>query len=173
MASVRQPDHASSSGRGSDGIGGGISQPDIITIMVNKFIVSEYSSTPPSESGRVKIAGRPLYDLARVQAIVEDKNRLFTWTEKCRKDVFKLLDDDLGEVAGLIQCLKASDYIDSEWCENGKDAMAACDAHSIRRMEVIPATNKAMLVGYFLKFAIGNGRQLSVAGVLPCLKGMS
>ena len=128
--------------------------------MVNKFIVSEYSSRPPSESGRVKIAGGPLYDLARVQAIVEDETRLFTWTEKCRKDVFKLFDDDLAEVAGLIQCLKASDYIDSEWCENGKNAMAACDAYSIRRMEVIAATGKAMAVGYFLKFAIGKAGNL-------------
>lgn len=33
--------------------------------------------------------------------------------------------------------------------------MAACDAYSIRRMEVIPATGKTMPVGYFLKFAIG------------------
>lgn len=128
--------------------------------MVNKFIVSEYSSRPPTESGRVKIAGKPLYDLARVQAIVEDENRLFTWTEKCRKDVFKLFDDDLGEVASLIQCLKASDYIDSEWCENGRNAMAACDAYSIRRMEVIPTTGKAMPVGYFLKFAIGKAGNL-------------
>lgn len=128
--------------------------------MVNKFIVSEYSSRPPTESGRVKIAGGPLYDLARVQAIVEDENRLFTWTEKCRKDVFKLFDDDLGEVASLIQCLKASDYIDSEWCENGRNAMAACDAYSIRRMEVIPTTGKAMPVEYFLKFAIGKAGNL-------------
>ena len=124
--------------------------------MVNKFIVSEYSSSFPIESGRVKIvAGGPLYDLARVQAIVEDENRLFSWTEKCRKDVFKLFDDGLAEVAGLIQCLKDSDYIDSEWCENGKNAVAACDAYSIRRMEVIAATGRAMAVEYFLKFAIG------------------
>ena len=128
--------------------------------MVNKFIVSEYSSGLPSESGRVKIAGGPLYDLARVQAIVEDETRLLTWTDKCRKDVFKLFDDDLGEVAGLIQCLKASDYIDSEWCENGRNAMAACDAYSIRRMEVMPATGKAMPAEYFLKFAIGKAGNL-------------
>jgi hypothetical protein len=128
--------------------------------MVNKFIVSEYSSGLPSESGRIKIAGGPLYDLARVQAIVEDENRLYALTEKCRKDVFKLFDDDLGEVAGLIQCLKASDYIDSEWCENGRNAMAACDAYSIRRVEVITATGKAMPVGYFLKFAIGKAGNL-------------
>ncbi len=123
--------------------------------MVNKFIVSEYSSRLPIESGRVKIAGGPLYDLARVQNIVKDEKRLLTWTEKCRKDVFELFDDDLAEVAGLIQCLKRSDYIDSEWCENGRNAIAACDAYSIRRMELIPATGKAMPVGYFLKFAIG------------------
>ena len=123
--------------------------------MVNKFIVSEYSSRPPTESGRVKIAGGPLYDLTRVQTIVEDENRLLTWTEKCRKDVFKLFDDDLAEVAGLIQCLKSSNYIDSEWCENGRNAIAACDAYSIRRLELIPATGRSMPVGYFLKFAVG------------------
>jgi len=77
------------------------------------------------------------------------------WIEKCRKDVFKLFDDDLGKVAGLVQCLKGSDYIDSEWCENGKNAVAACHAYSIRRMEVIAATGRTMPVGYFLKFAIG------------------
>lgn len=123
--------------------------------MVNKFIVSEYSSRPPTESGRVKIAGGPLYDLTRVQTIVEDENRLLTWTEKCRKDVFKLFDDDLAGVAGLIQCLKSSNYIDSEWCENGRNAIAACDAYSIRRLELIPATGRSMPVGYFLKFAVG------------------
>lgn len=128
--------------------------------MVNKLIISEYSSRLPIESGRVKIAGGPLYDLARVQAIVEDENRLLTWTEKCRKDVFKLFDDDLAEVAGLIQCLKASDYIDSEWCENGRNAMAACDAYSIHRREVIAATGKTMAVAYFLKFAIGKAGNL-------------
>lgn len=123
--------------------------------MVNKLIVSEYSSRLPIESGRVKIADGPLYDLGQVQTIVEDEDRLFTWTEKCRKDVFKLFDNDLRQVAGLVQSLKTSDYIDSEWCENGKNAMAACDAYSIRRMEVIPATGKEMPVAYFLKFAIG------------------
>lgn len=35
--------------------------------------------------------------------------------------------------------------------------MAACDAYSIRRLEVIPATGKAMQVGYFLKFAMFKG----------------
>ena len=128
--------------------------------MVNKFIVSEYSSGLPSETGRVKIAGGPLYDLAQVQVIVEDENRLFSWTEKCRKDVFNLFDDDLAEVAGLIRCLKPMDYIDSEWCENGKNAVAACDAYSIRRMEVILAMGKPMPVEYFLKFAIGKAGNL-------------
>lgn len=123
--------------------------------MVNKFIVSEYSTRPSRESGRVKIAGGPLYELARVQTIVEDENLLVTWTEKCRKDVFNLFDDDLAEVASLIQCLKPSDYIDSEWCENGRNAIAACDAYSIRRLELMPATCRSMPVGYFLKFAVG------------------
>ncbi len=91
---------------------------------------------------------------------MEDETQLFTWTEKCRKDVFKLFDDDLAKVAGLIRCLKGSDYIDSEWCENRKNAIAACDAYSMRRAEMIATTQKIMTVEYFLKFAIGKTGKL-------------
>jgi hypothetical protein len=123
--------------------------------MVNNFVVSAYDFGFSNHRGRVKIAGGPLYDLARVQVMVEDENRLFLWTEKCRKDVFKLFDDDFAKVASLIRCLKVSDYIDSEWCENGRNAFAACDSYSIQCMELIRATAKVMPVAYFLKFAIG------------------
>ena len=38
--------------------------------------------------------------------------------------------------------------------------MAACDAYSICRLEVIPATGKAIPVEYFLKFSIGKAGNL-------------
>ena len=121
--------------------------------MVSFIVLSEYSQNPPTEIGR-KIAQGPLYDLARVQALVLDGRRLKALTRKCRHDVDKLLAGDYEEVARLIQCIKARDYIDSEWCENGSGGIAACDAYSVRRVEEMPATGKLMTMEYFLKFAI-------------------
>lgn len=124
--------------------------------MVKLIVVSEYSSNPPAGpgTGRIKIGGGPCYGLARVQDLVLDENQLKAWTEKCRKDVRKWFDDDLQRVADLIGSLKESDYIDSEWCENGKGAVAACDAYSVRRVETAPATGQPIRMEYFLKFAV-------------------
>jgi len=128
-------------------------------MMVRKIILSEYSSDPPDESGRVKIdIGGPLYDLSRVRALVEDETQLVLWTEKCRRDVHKLFDSDLEQVADLL--LGPMDYVDSEWCENGKGAIAACDAYRVRRSEWIEATRRSMTVEYFVKFAIGKTGKL-------------
>lgn len=131
--------------------------------MMVKIVLSEYSSQPPDSAGRVKIVtanGQPLYSLARVQALIEDEKRLVLWTRKCQQDVHKLFDSDLEQVAELIQALRQDAYIDSEWCENGRGAWAACDAYRIRRVEVIPATGKSAIVEYFLKFAVGKTGQL-------------
>ena len=130
--------------------------------MVKSLVLSEYDNNPPQTHGknRVKIKSGPLYDLERIQNLVNDENQLFAWTEKCRKDIHKLFDDDLSCVAELIRCLKKTDYIDSEWCENGRGALAACDAYSTRRLEVIQATGMSMPVEYFLKFAVGKTGKL-------------
>jgi hypothetical protein len=131
--------------------------------MVRILVLSEYSSDPPDGSGRVKIAtedGQPLYSLERVQALVQDEERLSLWTRKCQRDVHKLFDSDLERVAELIQALRKDGYIDSEWCENGKGAWAACDAYRIRRLETIPVTGKSMTVEYFVKFAVSKTGQL-------------
>jgi len=127
-----------------------------ITIMVKMFILSEYSSNPPEAlgTGRIKIASGPLYELARVQKLVQEEEKLKAWTEKCRRDVRKWFDDDLAKVASLIGALKTTDYIDSEWCENGNGAVAACDAYSIHCVETAPATGQALQMEYFLKFAV-------------------
>ena len=131
-------------------------------MMVKTIVLSEYNRNPPQVlgTGRVKIDGGPLYDLERIQDLANGEGQLFAWTEKCRKDIRKLFDDNLSLVAELIQCLKPTDYIDSEWCENGKGALAACDAYSIRRLEVMPATGTTMPVEYFLKFAVGKTGKL-------------
>ena len=125
-------------------------------MMVKNVVLSEYSSNPPVVAGRVKILGTgPLYQLTRVQAIAANENQLKLWTQKCIHDVNRLFDSDLAQVAELVACLKESDYIDSEWCENGRLALVACDAYRIRRTFVAQATGKRMPIEYFLKFAIG------------------
>jgi hypothetical protein len=91
---------------------------------------------------------------------VRDEQRLSLWTRKCQQDVHKLFDSDLERVAELIQALRKDGYIDSEWCENGKGAWAACDAYRVRRLETIPVTGKSMTVEYFVKFAVSKTGQL-------------
>jgi hypothetical protein len=124
--------------------------------MVKIFVVSKYITDPPKQlgAGRVKIAGGPLYPLSEVQQMLDDDNCLKEWTEKCRKDVDKWFEDDRQRVVDLLKSLKGGDYIDSEWCENGRGAVAACDAYSLRVLEVAPATGKTLWIEYFLKFAI-------------------
>ena len=121
--------------------------------MVKFIIVSEYSGGP-APGDRVKIGAGPLYSLERVQGLVSKSGGLLLWTRKCSRDVANLA-WDADDVAELIQSLTASDYKDSEWCDNGKGAWAACDAYTFRRREWVEAARKEMTVEYFLKFAIG------------------
>lgn len=124
-----------------------------ITIMVTFYVISEYSSTLPTKGGGEKIAGGPLYDLNRVKSITKDGTGLLLWTKDCAKDV-----QELGwahsDVIDLIRRLGDKDYIDSEWCENGKGAWAACDAYSVNVLEWVPTADKEMRINYFVKFAI-------------------
>lgn len=130
--------------------------------MVRILILSQYSTSPPTElgGGRIKIDGGPLYDLATVKQLVDDPDCINLFTRTCIGEVQKLFDSDTEQVAALIQALDQQDYIDSEWCENGKTGVAACDAYRIRRSEVAAATGKPMTTEYFLKFAIGKTGQL-------------
>jgi hypothetical protein len=121
--------------------------------MVTFYIVSEYSGGVPSEGGSLKIAGGPLYALDRVKAIIKDGTGLQLWTRDSVKNVAEL-GWVKANVIDLIHQLQNGDYIDSEWCENGKGAYAACDAYSIQVKEWVETANKHMLIGYFVKFAI-------------------
>jgi hypothetical protein len=123
--------------------------------MVTFTIVSEYSQDPPMHLDlRQKIAlGHPLYELDRVKEITKDGVGLQLWTRDCASNVAGL-GWDSSHVIDLIQQLRHEDYIDSEWCDNGRGALAACDAYSIECMEWIATANKNMRIEYFLKFAI-------------------
>ena len=117
------------------------------------MIISEYSRAPVP-GHRVKIGTVPLYNLVRVQAFAKQADCVKLLTEKCRNDVHNLGwgEDD---VAKLLLNLTTANYKDSEWCDNGKGAWAACDAYTIRRREWVEAARKELTLDYFLKFAIG------------------
>lgn len=121
--------------------------------MVTFTIVSEYSLTTPSNGGGEKILSGPLYDLDRVKTIIQDGKGLQLWTRDCVTSV-RELGWDTSHVIDLVLQLRQVHYIDSEWCENGRGAYAACDAYSINFKEWIEAANKHMLIEYFVKFAI-------------------
>ena len=126
--------------------------------MVNSNIVSEYSGGP-DPGDRVKIGGGPLYALQRVQALVADAGHVFLWTRKCRHDV-QNLGWDVDDVAQLLDSLTAKHYIDSEWCNNGQGAWAACDAYEVLRREWVAAAHREFDIRYFLKFAMGKAGAL-------------
>jgi len=121
--------------------------------MVTFHVISEYSSTLPTKGGGEKIAGGPLYDLVRVKSITKDGNGLSLWTKDCVKDVQELGWENI-DVINLVRRLSFSDYIDSEWCENGKGAWAACDAYRVNVREWVPTADREMNISYFVKFAI-------------------
>ena len=88
-----------------------------------------------------------------MREILEVGIGLQIWTRDCVKDVANL-GWDHADVIKLVQGLEQGHYIDSEWCDNGRGALAACDAYSISLMEWIDHANKAMPIEYFVKFAI-------------------
>lgn len=102
----------------------------------------------------MKIASGPLYELSRIKKLARRKSGLFLWTRKCRHDT-EVLALDLDGVSALILELQERDYRNSEWCENGKSSLAACDAYALSRTEWNEAAHKKMTANYFLKLAIG------------------
>ncbi|MBL8438262.1 MAG: hypothetical protein JNM61_08700 [Zoogloeaceae bacterium] len=89
-----------------------------------------------------------------IQAVAIKSDSVVFWTTRCRRDAanLTLAPSDVGE---LIQKLRGVDYLDSEWCENGKGIWAACDAYQLVRDEPNDWTGKVYRTEYFLKFALG------------------
>lgn len=135
--------------------------------MVRIVILSQYTLNPPAEPGRVKIAGGPLYGLDEVKALAST-SQVVLWTRKCIQDVRNLYeevrddyDSDLAMAADLLLRLDTTGrYIDSEWCDNGKGGMAACDAYEVRRADLIAVTGNRRVTRYFVKFAISQTGRL-------------
>lgn len=120
--------------------------------MVISNNLSAYADTPPNTGEDRKIAGGPLYGLARIQALTELPDGLQFWTAKCRRDAANLTLAP-ADVGSLIRELNERDYRDSEWCENGKGFWAACDAYTLTRNEYVKTAGKWFHIEYFLKFA--------------------
>jgi hypothetical protein len=117
------------------------------------MIISAYAG-PPEPGGKVKIFPGPLYSLERVKALAAEQEALILWTQKCRRDI-QNLHWDVTEVSDLLLGLSSRNYIDSEWCENGKQAWAACDAYLTQRKEWVEHMRKQVSMLFFVKFAIG------------------
>lgn len=127
--------------------------------MVTSIIVSEYSGSPPADGANRKIAGGPLYELARVHALAQAVPGLRFWTRSSELEALDL-NVDTQDVAQWLLELTPRDYRDSEWCADGLRAWAACDAYVLRRSEWMAAAHKHMPVDYFLKFAIARSGAL-------------
>jgi hypothetical protein len=121
----------------------------MVVISIN---LSAYDGEPPGAHEVQKIAGGPLYDLTRIKALTELPDAVNLWTAKARRDVANLALDP-AEVGAMIRQLREDDYRDSEWCSNGKGALAACDAYVLKRSEYIEHAHKSFRMEYFLKFA--------------------
>lgn len=120
--------------------------------MVISQNLSTYEGIPPAEGEDRKIVGGPLYSLANIQALTEASDSVFLWTRKCGRDVANL-GWEAADVGDRIRELNEKDYRDSEWCENGKKAWAACDAYRLKRTEYRENVGKYISTEYFLKFA--------------------
>ena len=111
--------------------------------------------------GRINIPG-PIYSLDRVVALAQDASRVNLWTRNSIKRAQSLhgtstiqFDSDTEYIASLLVELGANGtYLKSEWCENGKDAVAACDSYKLVRQEWAAESNKLVSVEYYLKFAL-------------------
>jgi hypothetical protein len=121
--------------------------------MVTSRNLSAYDGVPPAEGENRKIAGGPLYPLEKVKSVAEKAGGIWLWTTKC---INKAQDMglDTTDVGLLVLELAEQDYRDSEWCENGKGAWAACDAYRMVKHEYNEAARKVMRCDYFLKFGI-------------------
>ncbi len=127
--------------------------------MVTFKNLSAYAGDLPKDSGDRKIPDGPLYKLAEIQTVAAAPGAVQLWTAKCRRDAANLT-LDAADVGTMLQELTGRDYRDSEWCDNGKGAWAACDAYTLRRLEYLESASKSFRMEYFLKFALSKTGKL-------------
>lgn len=127
--------------------------------MVTFRNASDYDGEIPEADKTRKISGGPLYGLSVVQALTLEAGSLKFWTRDCRQDAANL-GFETTDVGELIRGLTDRDYRDSEWCENGRGAWAACDAYTLRRLEFLEKAGKSFPMEYYLKFALSKSGTL-------------
>lgn len=127
--------------------------------MVTSKNLSAYEGEPPGDGESRKITGGPLYGLTDIQAVAGVPGAVNFWTAKCRRDAANLM-LDTADVGAMLQELTERDYRDSEWCDNGNAASAACDAYALRRIEYVETAGKSFRMEYFLKFALSKTGKL-------------
>jgi hypothetical protein len=67
---------------------------------------------------------------------------------------------DTSGVGAMLRELTGRDYRDSEWCDNGKGAWAACDAYTLRHDEYVETAGRTFRMEYFFKFALSKTGKL-------------
>lgn len=122
----------------------------------NQLNVSAYVGVLPLEGSTRDISGGPLYDPARVLAVLQQgESSTRAWTRKCIHDLQKYTLDGQDVVVLLKEALRNGRYRNSEWCQQRPiGPWAACDAYTLTRMEWIPYAYKELPVEYYIKFAI-------------------
>lgn len=134
------------------------------------FVASEYDDAPPAElgwEGRINIPG-PIYPLERVVALAQEASRVNLWTRGSIQRAQALhgtsaiqFGSDTEYIASLLVELGVNGiYLKSEWCDNGKNAVAACDSYQLVRREWAAGLGKFISVKYYLKFALSRAGNL-------------
>jgi hypothetical protein len=75
-----------------------------LTTVVLLINLSAYNGEPPGDGKARKIAGGPLYDLARIKALTKLPDAVNLWTAKARRDVANLAMEP-ADVGGMIRQL--------------------------------------------------------------------
>lgn len=122
----------------------------------------------PLPDGRDRRIPRgPLYDLATVQQLAADGERIHYATQKCAQNV-EDLEWDVDDIARLIAALKGQDYRNSEWCMgNGRTVMDA-DAYTVHYDHVEACRGDQRHPQYYLKFGFRSSDPCLIVWVVSC-----
>ncbi len=118
----------------------------------------------PPGSGKRKISGGPLIDLARLQEAI----RAGQVTEDSVDVVNRSCDDNLDDLRWTLQdildcllCAMPSDFKGAEWCETSWAGQIPCDAYSIPYDDTSRCRARDALE-FYLKFSVDAGGALRI-----------
>lgn len=121
----------------------------------------------PDGRGR-RIPGGPIYDLATVQQLAADGERIHYATRKCAQNV-EDLEWDVDDIARLIAALKGQDYCNSEWCTGRSGTVMDTDAYTIHYDHVEACRGVQWRhPQYYLKFGFRPSDPRLIVWVVSC-----